>query len=45
MKPFNLEEALAGKLCVTRDGRKARVIFDKSELGISTGFPIVRVCP
>lgn len=29
MKPFNLEEALAGKLCVTRNGRKVQLIFDR----------------
>lgn len=32
MKPFNLEEALAGKLCVTRDGRKVKIIFDRRTL-------------
>lgn len=41
MKPFNLEEALAGKYCVTRDGRKVRLIFDKSELELATDFPLV----
>lgn len=30
MKPFNLEEALAGKLCVTRDGKQAIIMFDRS---------------
>lgn len=34
MKPFNLEEAMAGKPICTRDGRKARIIATdiKSEL-------------
>lgn len=41
MKPFNLEEALAGKLCITRDGKKVRLIFDKSELNVSDEYPIV----
>lgn len=26
MKPFNLEEALAGKDCVTRNGKKAKIV-------------------
>ena len=31
MKPFNLEEAKAGKPVCTRDGRKARIIcFDRN---------------
>lgn len=41
MKPFNLEEALAGKICVTRDGRIALITFDKTQLNIETDFPIV----
>ena len=37
LKPFNLEEAKAGKPVCTRDGRKARIIcFDKKG-----AFPIV----
>lgn len=37
LKPFNLEEAKAGKPVCTRDGRKARIIcFDKK-----AGRPIV----
>lgn len=32
MKPFNLEEAKAGKPVCTRDGRKARIIcFDRND--------------
>lgn len=31
MKPFNLEEALAGKLCVTRNGNKAVILADRSK--------------
>ena len=33
MKPFNLQEALAGKPVVTRDGRKVEQLFyfDKAE--------------
>ena len=32
MKPFNLEEAKAGKPVCTRDGRKARIIcFDRKD--------------
>lgn len=41
MKPFNLKEALAGKYCVTRDGRKVRIAFDKSELEPATSFPLI----
>lgn len=41
MKPFNLKEALAGKYCVTRNGRKVRIVFDKSELEPATSFPLI----
>ena len=48
MKPFNLAEAKAGKPIVTRDGRKAKIVFvdacsffeddgDQNELCYSTG--------
>lgn len=40
MKPFNLEEAKAGKPVCTRDGRKARIIcFDLN----NKNFPIVAI--
>lgn len=41
MKPFNLEEALKGEFCVTRNGCKVRFIFDKSELDPDTLRPLV----
>lgn len=41
MKPFNLEKALAGEFCQTRDGRKARVIFNEKELHPGSSQPIL----
>lgn len=41
MKPFNLEEALKGQPCVTRNGDKAMVVFDKSVLSSEAVFPLV----
>lgn len=40
MKPFNLEEALAGKPVVMRDGRKVQRIVHLPEL---RGYPLVAV--
>lgn len=38
MKPFNLEEAKAGKPVCTRDGRKARILCFDRKCG---GYPII----
>ena len=38
-KPFNLEEAKAGKSVCTRDGRKARIIYFDAK--ILSDYPII----
>lgn len=34
MKPFNLEEALQGKPCITRDGKKAIILYDNCDYDV-----------
>lgn len=41
MKPFNLEEALAGKLCVTSGGQEVRIKYDLSIHYHDVGRPLV----